>query len=76
VTKKRSALAALGAFEAEQRARDKQAEELRRAAALELGYAVLDAGGGALALNAVRKLIEGAVRDAAKAAASALVEPR
>jgi hypothetical protein len=76
MTKKRSALAALGAFEAEQRARDKQADDLRRAAALELGYTVLEAGGGALTLAAVKKLVEGAVQDAAKARISAQAERR
>lgn len=76
MTKKRSALAALGAFEAEQRARDQQADELRRAAALELGYVVLEAGGGALTLSAVRKLVESSIQEAGKARTSAPAERR
>lgn len=56
--------------------RPKQADELRRAAALELGYAVLEAGGGALALSAVKKLVEGAVQEAGKARTSAPAERR
>ena len=65
--KKRSALEALGAFEDEQRARDKKAEELRHAAALELGRAVLEAGGAALPLAVIKTLIQDAVRAAAPA---------
>lgn len=68
MTKKRlSALEALGAFEEEQRVRDKKADELRHAAALELGQVVFEAGGAALPVLAIRTLIQDAVRTATSA---------
>ena len=70
MTKRRkSALDALGAFEKEQSERAKRAEELRRAAALELGYAVLDAGGAVLDVATLRGIVGHAVRAAEAASA-------
>jgi hypothetical protein len=65
VTKRKaSALAALGAFEKEQKERERKAEELKQAAALELGHAVLEAGAGALDLALLKTLVIDAVRRA------------
>jgi uncharacterized membrane protein len=66
VTKRKiSALAALSAFAEEQREREKRANELRLAAALELGLAVLDAAGVGPDLEALRRLVVEAVQTSA-----------
>ena len=60
--KKPSAIDALARHNDERRALDDRGAELRRAAALELGFAVLEAGGEALSLADVRQAIASAVR--------------
>ena len=59
--KKTSALSALARHVDERRALDDRGAEIRRAAALELGQAVLDAGGTALSLAEIKAVIAGAV---------------
>ncbi|MBB3473602.1 DUF6437 family protein [Sphingomonas sp. BK345] len=55
--KKPSALDALTRHDEEQRLLESRREELRRAAALELGLIALDAGGGALGAEGLRQAI-------------------
>lgn len=55
--KKPSALDALTRHDEEQRLLESRREELRRAAALELGLIALDAGGGALGAEGLRRAI-------------------
>ncbi|WP_375272276.1 DUF6437 family protein [Sphingomonas sp.] len=55
--KKPSALDALTRHDEEQRLLESRREELRRAAALELGLIALDAGGGALGAEGLRTAI-------------------
>ena len=59
--RKQTALEALDAFEREQQERAKRQDELRRAAALELGIVVLEEGGGRLGNEALRACIKAAV---------------
>ena len=59
--KKPSALEALTRHDEERLAMQTKGAELRRAAALELGLIVLDAGGSRLGADALRRLIAGAV---------------
>jgi len=79
--KKPSALDALTRHDEERLAMQTKGAELRRAAALELGLIVLDAGGSRLGTDALRRLIAGAVgaaskdRASEKAAGSAAAEP-
>ena len=79
--KKPSALDALTRHDEERIAMQTRGAELRRAAALELGLIVLDAGGSRLGTEALRRLIAGAVgavskdRLGEKAAGSAAAEP-
>lgn len=58
--KKPSALDALTRYDEERLAMQTKGAELRRAAALELGLIVLDAGGSRLGTDALRRLIAGA----------------
>ena len=60
--KKPSALDALTRHDEEQRLLDSRREELRRAAALELGLIALDAGGGALGAEGLRQAIRLALK--------------
>lgn len=60
--KKASALSALARHDSERRALEDRGAELRRAAALELGFAVLDAGGAGLSLAEVKSVIAAAVQ--------------
>ena len=55
--KKPSALDALTRHDEERRLLESRREELRRAAALELGLIALDAGGGALGAEGLRQAI-------------------
>jgi hypothetical protein len=55
--KKPSALDALTRHDEERRLLESRREELRRAAALELGLIALDAGGGALGAQGLRQAI-------------------
>ena len=79
--KKPSAQDALTRHDEERLAMQTKGAELRRAAALELGLIVLDAGGSRLGTDALRRLIAGAVGAAAKdragekASGSAAVQP-
>ena len=79
--KKPSALEALTRHDEERLAMQTKGAELRRAAALELGLIVLDAGGSRLGTDALRRLIAGAVgiapkdRRAEKEAGSLSTEP-
>jgi hypothetical protein len=59
--RKKTALEALGAFEREQQKRATEQAELRRAAALELGFAVLEAGGARLSIEALRTAVRTAI---------------
>ena len=59
--KKPSALEALTRHDEERLAMQTKGAELRRAAALELGLIVLDAGGSLLGADALRRLIADAV---------------
>ena len=59
--RKKTAIEALGLFEREQLERAKREAELRREAALELGYAVMDAGGARLGPEFLRKAVQAAV---------------
>ena len=59
--RKRTALEALDAFESEQQERAKREADLRRAAALELGFAVMEAGGARLGVEALRTAVKMAV---------------
>ncbi|PAX09041.1 DUF6437 family protein [Sphingomonas lenta] len=59
--KKPSALDALARHNDERRAMEDRGAELKRAAALELGLAVLDAGGAGLSLTQVRQAISSAL---------------
>lgn len=59
--RKRTALEALEEFEREQQERAKQQDELRRAAALELGIVVLQEGGGRLSNEALRTCLRTAL---------------
>lgn len=59
--KKPSALEALTRHDEERLAMQTKGAELRRAAALELGLIVLDAGGSRLGADALRRLIADAV---------------
>lgn len=59
--KKPSALEALTRHDEERLAMQTKGAELRRAAALELGLIVLDAGGSQLGVDALRRLVAGAV---------------
>ncbi len=59
--RKQTALEALGAFEREQQERAKREGELRRGAALELGFVVLEEGGARLGIDALRSVVKAAV---------------
>ncbi|NNM78573.1 hypothetical protein HJG53_16925 [Sphingomonas sp. ID1715] len=59
--RKQTAIEALDAFEREQEERAKRQDELRRAAALQLGFVVLKEGGGRLSDEALRACIKAAV---------------
>jgi hypothetical protein len=59
--RKQTALEALDAFEREQQERAKRQDELRRAAALELGLVVLEEGGARLTVEVLRASIRAAV---------------
>ena len=65
--RKRTALEALDAFEREQLERAKREADLRRAAALELGLAVMEAGGARLSVDALRTAVKAAVASLPKA---------
>jgi hypothetical protein len=71
--KKPSALEALTRHDEERRALETKGTELRRAAALELGLIVLDAGGSRLGADALRQLVEDAV---ARPATRTATEPK
>lgn len=58
---KPSALDALTRHDEERRRLESRREELRRAAALELGLITLDAGGGALGAEGLRQAIRAAL---------------
>ena len=59
--KKPSALDALTRLNEERRALETRGADVRRAAALELGHAVLDAGGSALGMARLKELVVSAV---------------
>ena len=69
--RKQTALEALDAFEREQEERAKRQGELRRAAALQLGFVVLEEGGGRLSDEALRACIRAAVSSLLAAAEAA-----
>lgn len=66
--KKPSALDALTRLDEERRVLETRGADVRRAAALELGYAVLDAGGATLGMVRLRELVIGALADVGSAA--------
>lgn len=74
--KKTSALSALARHDDERRALDDRGAEIRRAAALELGHAVLDAGGAALSLADIKAVIASAVGATAAIQAPGRAVPR
>ena len=61
--KKPSALDALTRLNEERRMLETRGADVRRAAALELGYAVLDAGGATLGMARLRELVTHALAD-------------
>lgn len=74
--KKTSALSALAKHDDERRALDDRGAEIRRAAALELGQTVLDAGGAALSLAEIKTVIAGAVGVSLAAQTAGRAKPR
>lgn len=74
--KKPSALDALTRHDEEQRLLDSRREELRRAAALELGLIALDAGGGALGAEGLRQAIRLALQGNGGEPAGGRTRPR
>ncbi len=74
--KKTSALSALARHDDARRALDDRGAEIRRAAALELGQTVLDAGGAALSLAEIKAVIAGAVGVPLAAQAAGRATPR
>jgi hypothetical protein len=59
--RKGTALEALDAFEREQQERAKREADLRRAVALELGLAVMEAGGARLSVETLRASVKSAL---------------
>lgn len=74
--KKPSALDALTRHDEEQRLLESRREELRRAAALELGLIALDAGGGALGAEGLRQAIRLALQGNGGEPAAGRTRPR
>lgn len=74
--KKSSALDALTRHDEEQRLLESRREELRRAAALELGLIALDAGGGALGAEGLRQAIRSALKGNGGEPAAGRTRPR
>lgn len=73
--KKPSALGALTRHDEEQRLLESRREDLRRAAALELGLIALDAGGGALGAEGLRQAIRAALDRNGREPAPARLRP-